>query len=433
MHEKVLLFIRYPRYVYFIQKKFGNPSALIIEELLRQGMTIAHSIIIGAYRNSDANNDGMLKEMRDSFKDLVAEKYIIRCPKVSDDPVPKIQVAFEEIYHAPEIELKELKALLEKETDPTDEISDKTMWTVNTDKFHQSFRDRIIIDAIERQIDSNAAECFQYILQLMYNNTDAWAPVSNVIAAAAIRQIIEKKSSNSELVKFFDQYLTTIEKDSSGFLKPSVDCYGTYQVRFAEAFVQLAWSVIENVVTQKFGMKAARIFRVVKERKFMEQDDIQRTAMMPAKEARLFTYTLMENNFLQIQTIKKSGGNSGPAKPFFLFYVNQQRIARDLIETCYKALYNSKIRVIQDKETNKRLMEKSLRLQFFIQTLKERGESEESIQDINETITPPEKEIVEKTKMRLKRLESSQIMIDEMLLILQLFIHYQCPATAQNR
>lgn len=132
----------------------------------------------------------------------------------------------------------------------------------------------------------------------------------------------------------------------------------------------------------------------------------------------------MENNFLQIQTIKKSGGNSGPTKPFFLFYVNQQRIVHDLIETCYKALYNSKIRVIQDKETNKRLMEKSLRLQFFVQTLKERGKSEESIQDINEAITSPEKEIVEKTKLRLKRLESSQVMIDEMLIILQLFIHY---------
>lgn len=184
---------------------------------------------------------------------------------------------------------------------------------------------------------------------------------------------------------------------------------------------------------QKFGNKAARIFRVVKTKKFIEQDDIQREAMMSAKEARLFTYNLLENNFLQIQTIKKSGGNTGPAKPFFLFHVNQQQIARDLIETCYKALYNSKVRVIQDKEANKRLMEKSIRLQFFIESLRERGEPEENIQEIDETLTPPEKEIVEKTKMRLKRLESSEMMIDEMLLILQLFIHYQTPSHVHNR
>lgn len=244
--------------------------------------------------------------------------------------------------------------------------------------------------------------------------------------------MVEKKASNDDLVTFFDQYMSIIEKDACGFLTASPDCYGGYQVQFAEAFKHLAWSVIENVITQKFGLKAARIFRVVKAKGFIEQDEIQREAMMAMKEARLLTYNLMQNNFLQTENIKKPGGNSGPTKPqFYLFSVDQQRIVRDLIETCYTAMLNSKIRVIQDKEANKRLMEKSLRLQFFIDTLKERGESEENIQEINETITPPEKELVDRTKMRLKRLENSQSMIDEMLFLLQLFIHYQTPLSSR--
>lgn len=432
LYDKVLLFLRFSRYIYFIQKKFGNPSSLIIEELLKSGMSIAQSCIIGAYQHLDKKNDGNLKELRDSFLDLVSENYIIRCPEVSDDIVPQLRVTMEDsVQMPPEIEIKELKGYLDRGVDPIDESTDKNYWTVNTDRLHQSFRDKILIDAIERQIDPNAAECFQYILHQMYNNTDAWASTSNVISSAVVRQMVEKKSTNGELVKFFDQYISIIEKDSCGFLTASSDSYGGYQVQLAEAFKQLAWSVIENVITQKFGLKAARIFRVVKAKKFIEQDEIQREAMMPAKEARLFTYNLMENNFIQIQSIKKSGGNSGPAKPFFLFHVNQQRIARDLIETCYKALLNSKIRVIQDKEANKRLMEKSLRLQFFIESLKERGESAENIQEINETITPPEKLVVDRTKIRIKRLESSQVIIDEMLLLLQLFIHYQTPLSSR--
>lgn len=424
LHDQILLFLRYPRFIYFIQKKFGNPAALIVEELLKQGMTVAQSVIIGAYTNSDVKSDETLKELRDSFVDLATDKYIIRCPFVTDDAVPNLKVNIDEIYQPPVIDLRELKTLIEKGTEPTDE----TYWTVNSDRFHQSFRDKILVDAIERQIDSNASECFQFILQLMYNNTDPWAMTSNVISSASIKNLVDKKSANSELIKYFMEYLSTIEKDPCGFLRTSPDSYGSYQIHFADAFKQLTWSLIENVITQKFGNKAARIFRVVKSKKYIEQDDIQREAMMPAKEARLFTYNLMENNFLQIQTIKKSSGNAGPAKPFFLFHVNQERIVRDLIETCYKALYNSKVRVIQDKETNKRLMEKSIRLQYFIESLRERGESEEAIQEINETITPPEKVIIESTKMRLKKLESSEIMIDEMLLLLQLFIHYQTPA-----
>lgn len=53
-----------------------------------------------------------------------------------------------------------------------------------------------------------------------------------------------------------------------------------------------------------------------------------------------------------------------------------------LIETCYKALYNTMTRAILDKETNKRLMEKSLRLQFIVDQMKERGESEEAILEV---------------------------------------------------
>lgn len=174
LHDNVLLFIRYPRYIYYIQKKFGNPSALLIEELVKSGMTIAQSVIIGAYQNLEKKNDENLKELRDSFMDLVLEKYIIRCPDVSDDPVPQLRVNIDETFHVPEIELKELKVLLDKGTNPVDEISEKNYWTINSDRFHQSFRDRILCDAIERQIDPTAAECFQFILQQMYVNTDPW-------------------------------------------------------------------------------------------------------------------------------------------------------------------------------------------------------------------------------------------------------------------
>lgn len=173
LYDKVLLFMRYPRYIYFIQKKFGNFSTLIVEELLKSGMGLAQSVIIGAYQNLDKRNDENLKELRDSFLDLVSERYIIQCPEVSDDSVPQLRVNIDDAPHRmPEIELKELKGYIEK--DLISDSSDKSYWTVNTDRLHQSFRDKILIDAVERQIDANAAECFQFILQQMYNNTDAW-------------------------------------------------------------------------------------------------------------------------------------------------------------------------------------------------------------------------------------------------------------------
>lgn len=320
-----MLFLRYPRYIYFIQKRCGNPSALLVEHLLRTGVASPHSVIIQAYSASDAKSDQILTELRNSFLDLVTEKFFIRSPEVSEDSVPQLKVIAHDVFKAPELDLKELKTLIENGTEPQMD----SIWTVNFDRFHQCFRDKILVDVIERQIDANAGEAFQFILQLMYNKTDPWSIISNPISYVEIKTIIERKSTNPELVRYIEQYVSIIEKDDCGFLRKNDEAGGgLYTIQMNVAFQQLAWSVIENVITQKFGSKATRIFRVVRAKKYIEQEDIQREAMIPAKEAKLFTYRLLEENYLQIQTIKKAGGGGmGPAKAFYLFRVNQYHVS----------------------------------------------------------------------------------------------------------
>lgn len=49
--------------------------------------------------------------------------------------------------------------------------------------------------------------------------------------------------------------------------------------------------------------------------------------MVPSKEAKLLTYKLFEEQFIQIKTIRKAGGGgSGPAKSFFLFTINEKQV-----------------------------------------------------------------------------------------------------------
>lgn len=325
LHDKILLFLRYPRYLYYLPKKYGEPSRLIVEELLKAGTDTAQSVIIKAYANSDDKNDKVLIQFRDTFADLVNEHIIMRSTEVSEDAVPQQKVNLSNVFVAPTLDVAELKTAIESGT----EIKSDIHWTVHFDQFHQIFRDKILVDAIERQIDSNAAECFQFILQLMHTKTDAWASTSNPISYIEIKQLVERKSSNKELVQYIDQYVSIIEKDECGFLSKSDEAGGgLYTVRMAHAFQQLAWAAIENVITQKFGSKATRIARIVRAKKFIEQDDIQREAMIPGKETKQFTYKLLEENFLQIQTIKKTGGGGmGPAKAFYLFRINQNHVS----------------------------------------------------------------------------------------------------------
>jgi DNA-directed RNA polymerase III subunit RPC3 len=397
---------------------------LVIEELLKSGIALASSVIVRAYANSDIKN---IQEFRDSFIDLLCDKYIFRCPECSDDPVPVEIQNLTDIYRVPNIKLNDIIEMVKNGTNC--DSTDNSYFTVNFDKFHQSFRDRVLLEAIERQIDSNAAECLQYILQLMYDKTDGWAHTTNPISFSNIRRMIEKKSSNNELIKFYAEYISMIEKDQSGFFsKDDESGHGMYVINMRNAITQIAWSVIENVVTQKYGSKAARILRVVRTKKMITQNDIQRESMIPAKSVRLNTYKLMDENFLQTRTLRKSMTPMGPIRSYYYFQVNQQQIVRNLIEACYKAMYNSKVRTMQDVEANNRLTEKAMRLQFIVDKLKDQGESDETIEEIkNATIPPPEKELLEKSKLTIRLLKSAEIKTDETLFLLQLFLNYQMP------
>lgn len=53
-----------------------------------------------------------------------------------------------------------------------------------------------------------------------------------------------------------------------------------------------------------------------------------------------------------------------------------------LLDICYKALYNNITRSDYEKNENKRLIEKSQKLESIVATMKERGESEEYIAEV---------------------------------------------------
>ena len=59
-----------------------------------------------------------------------------------------------------------------------------------------------------------------------------------------------------------DQYFKAVEEDRTGFIRRVGDeGGGAFEVCFADTFESLAAATVENVVMEKFGSKALRIFR----------------------------------------------------------------------------------------------------------------------------------------------------------------------------
>lgn len=173
------------------------------------------------------------------------------------------------------------------------------------------------------------------------------------------------------------------EQDSSNLIRKSGEASGgSFQIYLKEAFTQFAWEVIEQYIMEKFDSKAARIFRLVKLKKYIESDMIQQLAMIPAKEAKRLSYQLLEENFLQILELRKSAVGGGPTKSFMLFHIQMERVVRMVLDLCYKSLYNIMTRRNHEKCINKRIIDKKHRVDTITMGMRAQGAAEDQLVDV---------------------------------------------------
>ncbi|RZF32383.1 hypothetical protein LSTR_LSTR001847 [Laodelphax striatellus] len=439
--EKVLLLLRYQRYLELIDTKYGEESRLLLEEIMKYGSITESSAIlkvVEVLKKDEKSTSDSVIALRNKFHALITGRYLIRCANPckteADEPnlssVPRLTLIEAELHRPAVIDVNVLCKAAEGQTCKPEDIGDANVrWRLNYDRFHQDMRDEMMIDAMRRRFDDNAAELMKQLLQLMYLRTEAWCSDSNPVPVLELKDAISKKSANAYLSQYFEQYLKILEEDSCRFLtKVGTGDVSSAQlcVNMAKAILQLTSTAIENVIEQRFGMKAARIFRLVKTKKFVEQEQIQQLAMISDKEAKQITYKLLQENFLQMQELRKPAAGSGPNKSFFLFHVDLNLVVHTVTEMCHKAIYNALIRSRSELTNHMRLMEKHERLEAASQLLREQGTEQEQIDAlVDEWLSLPERNLLESVKKSLEKLKTAEIQIDNTLFLLQLFTYYQ--------
>ncbi|XP_018579458.1 DNA-directed RNA polymerase III subunit RPC3 [Anoplophora glabripennis] len=425
--ENVLLMLRYPKYINLIKKKFGDESEMIIEEILQRSYWTASEIILKVDQrlSKSVENTVTLGQLKDKFVSLVTAKYLVRMPYSEEDkPVPNLVIKDKELHLIPEIDIKQI---VNAKTGQPYNYTDKNIyWTVNFDRFHQDMRDKIIVTAFTRKFDENAGELVKLLLQRMYIRTQPWADISNPVPILEIKDLLKKQNTFPQLNAFFDQYVNVIEQDSSKLIRKSGEASGgSFQIFLKEAFTQFAWEVTEQCVLEKFDSKAARIFRLVKLKKYIEPDQIQKLAMIPAKEAKRLSYQLLEENFLEIQELRKASVGNGPSKSFMLFYIKLEQVVRMILDLCYKTLFNIMTRRNYEREINKRIIDKKQRVDTIAMGMRAQGASENQLADIEEMITPPERQILESVEKTMKKLNLVELEIDDTIFLLQMYLTYE--------
>jgi len=69
-------------------------------------------------------------------------------------------------------------------------------------------------------------------------------------------------------------------------------------------------------------------------------------------------------------------------------------------------------------------MDKYERIESIAASLKASGGTEEQLEEVEEMMTPPEKEAVKKIQLKLDKLNKAQSQADETLFVLRLYLFY---------
>ncbi|XP_014746822.1 PREDICTED: DNA-directed RNA polymerase III subunit RPC3 isoform X4 [Sturnus vulgaris] len=448
--ERILRILRYPRYIYTAKTLYGDPGELLVEELLLHGhLPMSSAVARVANRLTETMEDGKTmdySEVSNTFVRLADTHFIQRCPtapesprntKAPPPPAPTLAIAEKDMYTVPRLSLhgkgkrrhscdedeeREHKAKKQKqeggnsETPPDDGI----YWQVNLERFHQHFRDQALVSAVASRMDQTSSEVVRTMLRMSEVTTASGASHTQPLSSNEIFRALPAGYNIGKQV--LDQYLALLADDPLEFVGKSGDSGGgTYSVNLHKALVSLATATLESIVEERFGSRCARIFRLLLRKKHLEQKQVEDFAMIPAKEAKDMLYRMLSENLVSLQEIPKTPDHA-PSRTFYLYTVNVMAAARMLLHRCYKSVANLMERRQHEMRENKRLLEKSQRVEAILASMQATGAEAAQLHEVEEMITGPERQQLENLKRNVNKIDASENQVDETIFVLESFI-----------
>ncbi|XP_062492252.1 DNA-directed RNA polymerase III subunit RPC3 isoform X4 [Pezoporus occidentalis] len=397
--QRVLRILRYPRYIYTAKSLYGDTGELLVEELLLNG---------------HMSMSALVRKVADRLTETMEGKGKRRRSCEEEDG---------------EHQAKKQKQDGESTEPPPD---DGIYWQVNIDRFHQHFRDQAIVSAIANRMDQTSSEIVRTMLRMSEVTTSSNAPYTQPLSSNEIFRSLPAGYNIGKQV--LDQYLTLLADDPLEFVGKARDSGGgMFTVNLHKALASLATATLESIVEERFGSRCARIFRLLLRKKHLEQKQVEDFAMIPAKEAKDMLYRMLSENLVALQEIPKTPDHA-PSRTFYLYTVNVPAAARMLLHRCYKtrgssvpippsqSVANLMERRQYESRENKRLLEKSQRVEAILASLQATGAGDTQLQDIEEMITGPERHQLDTLKRNVNKLDASETQVDETIFVLESFI-----------
>lgn len=433
--DRILCLIRYSRYIYCTKMLYGEAGEFIIEEVLLNGRLCMSSVLQKVLERQQGA--GVAEDVKQKFVDLVKTGFLYRVPYPDPDApaskIPSLILPDDVVYKIPEVKLYLLKqnmaqASMEppakkiKMENPQDDKQpdEKEYWHVNIDRFDQHLRDQLIVEALSKRMGAKAGEVVRTMLRLSETRCNPKAVFSAPVSRSEIHQSLKQEISISP--QELDSYLSALADDALGLVKRTDERGGMFNVNLEHALRLLAESVLASIVQDRFGAKSCRIFRLLLQKKYLEQKQIEELAMITARDAKEMTYKMFEEKFVLAQELPRTP-DYAPSRMIYLFHVDIPQLSRQVLEWCYKALTNMMLRRVHVTEEHNRLLDKKQRVDLILSTMRPENSSPEQIAEVKEMVTPPERKQLAYVRHVTSKIALGEVQLDKTILVLQLYIN----------
>lgn len=410
--EAVQMMMTFPRACLTAKKLYGSAAEAICEELASKGRLSCSEAI----RRARGRLQLPAAELKQKFSWLAESQFLTRCPPVESkcrgtpvyaavwekfampDEIAEMPDTTEEEAAKqaawdmeedvkPDISLlkasrkrkapsgEEKKEESKKKADPDASI----LWQINIPRFKRYIRDEIVLEQVCGRMRSNdeasekSAQNVEMAMRAMLKVAELRAPnpEANQTPPITLMDVVRAaKDAEMTITKQeLDWAFTLIVDDSRGIVRKAGDSGGgLFVLDFDKALSLAVDTHVDSLVREQIDSKAVRIRRLIRTKGYLEEETIDKTVMMSAKQTRDLLYSMLEENYVCVKPIGRTN-DFAPARTIGLYYVDQAQTVRTLIESTCMMLRNIIIRRLQLEKDNKHLLDRQMKMENIMNAI----------------------------------------------------------------
>ncbi|KAG2175484.1 hypothetical protein INT43_001131 [Umbelopsis isabellina] len=211
------------------------------------------------------------------------------------------------------------------------------------------------------------------------------------------------QSTASDIVT---EYFELLRQCQSKFIKRSEHGGSNFFVVDYKSIRQYMRSkLLYKILKSKFGQKPCRIARILIDKGKLEEKQVQKLAMLPAKDTREQLALLCTHGICDIQEVPKSADRA-PSRTIFLWFVNLDKCYKEILMDLYRSIANVRQRSRHELAIRQRLLAKMER---------------KDVSANQNLLSEADKKAVEKLNKVMEKLAVSEARLDEMVMIFRDF------------